>query len=82
MLLDNDTTGMFMNRKIAVKHRFRLQNLDRPVTVKNIDGTNNSVRAIIHQVEVNMYYKNHIEKIRMGICNLRKTDVILGMPWL
>ena len=82
MLLDNDTTGMFMNRKIAVKHRFRLQNLDRPVIVKNMDGTNNSIGAIIHQVEVNVYCKNHIEKIRMGIYNLRKTDVILGMPWL
>jgi len=82
VLLDNDTTGMFMNRKIAVKHRFRLQNLDRPVIVKNMDGTNNSIEAIIHQVEVNVYCKNHIEKIRIGICNLRKTDVILGMPWL
>jgi len=29
-----------------------------------------------------MYYKNHIERIRMDIYNLGKTDVILGIPWL
>ena len=29
-----------------------------------------------------MYYKNHIERMRMDIYNLGKTDVILGIPWL
>jgi len=33
-------------------------------------------------VEVNIYYKGHIERIRMDMCNLGKTNVILGMPWL
>ena len=47
--------------------------------VKNIDGTNNSTGAIIYQVEVNMYYKSHIKRIRMDICNLGKTDIILGI---
>jgi len=50
--------------------------------VRNVNGTNNSVGAIIHQVEVNMYYKNHIERMRMDVCNLEKTGMILGMPWL
>ena len=50
--------------------------------VRNVDGTNNSTGTIIHQVEVNVYYKGHIERIRMDVCDLEKTDVILGMPWL
>ena len=29
-----------------------------------------------------MYYKNHIERMRMDVCNLGRTDIILGMPWL
>jgi len=33
-------------------------------------------------VEVNVYYKNHIERMRMDVCNLGRTDIILGMPWL
>jgi len=56
--------------------------LERPIVVRNVDGTNNSTGAITHQAEVNMYYKSHVERIRMNVCNLEKTDVILEMPWL
>ena len=47
-----------------------------------MDRTNNSGEAITHQIEANMYYKGHIERRRMDIYDLRKTEVILGMPWL
>ena len=80
-LLDSGMTGMFID-KIAAKHGFKLQKLKRLVGVRNIDGTNNSGGAIIHQVEVNVYYKNHVKRIRIDMCNLGKTDVILGMLWL
>jgi len=56
-LLDSSVTGMFMDKKMAKKHGFRLQKLKRPVMVRNIDGKNNSGGAIIHQVEVNVYYR-------------------------
>jgi len=81
-LLDSGATGMFMDKKIAAKHGFRLQKLERPVAVRNVDRTNNSGGAIIHQVEVNVYYKSYVERMRMDICDLGKTDMILGMPWL
>jgi len=79
-LLDSGTTGMFMDKKMAAKHRFRLQKLERPVAVRNIDGTDNSGGAITHQVEVNVYYKSHIERMRIDVYELGKTDIILGMP--
>jgi len=79
-LLDSGATGMFMDKKMAAKHGFRLQKLERPVAVRNVDGINNSGGAITHQVEVNMYYKNHVERMRMDVCDLGKTDVILGIP--
>jgi len=50
--------------------------------VKNVDGTGNSGGAIMHEVEVNMFYKGHVERVRMDVCELGKTAVILGMPWL
>ena len=56
--------------------------MEKPVQVRNIDSTNNSIGAITHQVEVNIYYKGYIERIRMDVCDLGKTDVILGIPWL
>jgi len=81
-LLNSGATEMFMDKKIAARHGFRLQKLERPVTIRNVDGTNNSGGAITHQVEVNVYYKNYVERIRMDICDLGRTDVILGIPWL
>jgi len=33
-------------------------------------------------VEANVYYQNHVERIRMDVCDLGRTEVILGMPWL
>jgi len=71
-----------MDKRIAERNSFKLQKLKRPLMVKNIDGMANSRRNIMHQVEVNVYYKGHVERMRMDICNLGKTDVILGMPWL
>jgi len=82
MLLDSGTTGIFMNREMAKKHSFKITKLERPLKVKNVDGTENSRGNITHQVEVNIFYKNHVERIRMNVCNLGKTKVILGMPWL
>ena len=46
-LLDSGATGMFMDRKIAAKYKFRLQKLERLVMVRNIDGINNS-RGLSH----------------------------------
>ena len=81
-LLDSSMIGMFINRKIAAKYGFRLQKLERPVIVINVNGTNNSGQAITHQVEVSVYYKSHIEKIRIDMCDLERTDIILGILWL
>jgi len=54
--------------------------LEKPIRVRNVDGTNNSGGAIIHQIEVNVYYKGHMERMRMDICNLGKMKIILGIP--
>jgi len=50
--------------------------------VRNINRTNNSEGVITHQVKVNIFYKSHVKRIRMDVCNLGKTDVILGILWL
>ena len=81
-LLDSRAIGVFMDRKIAAKHSFRLQKLERPLIVKNIDGIYNSGEAITHQVEMNVYYKNYVERMKIDVYDLEKTDIILEMPWL
>ena len=82
VLLDSGTMEMFIDHKIVAKYRFRLQKLERPIVVINVNGTNNSTEAIIHQVEVNVYYKGYIKRMRMDVCNLGRTDIILEMPQL
>ena len=78
-LLNSGATKMFIDRKMATKHRFRLQKLERPVMVRNVDGMNNSGETIIYQVEVNMYYKSHMKRMRIDVYNLERTDIILGI---
>ena len=79
MLLDSSATEMFVDKGTAAKHRFKLQKLKRPIMVRNVDGTNNSGGAITHQIEVNVYYKGHVKRMRIDVCNLEKMEVILGM---
>ena len=33
-LLDSGATGMFMDKRTAAKHRFRLQKLERPIVIE------------------------------------------------
>jgi len=81
-LLDSGAMGMFMNKRMVARHGFKLQKLERPIIVRNVDGTNNSGGEITYQVEVNVYYKSYVERMRIDICNLGKTKIILGIPWL
>jgi len=81
-LLDSGTTGIFIDREMAKRHGFKMTKLKRSLKVKNVDGMENSRESITYQVEVNVFYKNHMERMRIDVCNLGKTKVILGIPWL
>ena len=82
VLLDNRATGLFMDTKFTKEKGFKLEKLKKPLLVQNVDGMVNVGGAIIHQVECNMFFKGHVERVRMDVCNLEKTEAILGMPWL
>jgi len=82
VLLDNGATGMFVDKKFAEEHGFRMDKLEKPLIVMNVDGSNNSGGRIMHEVECNVYYRGHQERMKFDVCNLGRTDVILGMPWL
>jgi len=62
VLLDSGATGVFMDKRLAAKQGFKLKKLERPLVVKNIDGTYNSRGATTYQVEVNVYYRKHMER--------------------
>ena len=62
-LLDSRMTGLFIDTKFAKKKRFKLKKLKTCLLVRNIDRTVNVRGAITHQVECNMFFKGHIEKV-------------------
>jgi len=72
-------TGLFIDTKFAKEKRFKLEKLKTPLLVRNIDGIAN-IRAITYQIECNMFFKEHIERVQMNMCNLEKTEVILDIP--
>jgi len=81
-LLNSGAMGLFMSKRLAEKQGFKLEKLARPIKIRNVDGSDNQGRSVTHEVEVNMYYKGHVEQVRINVCELEKTEVILGMPWL
>jgi len=78
-LLDSSTIGLFIDTTFAKEKGFKIEKLKKPLLVRNVNGTINAGGAIIHQVECNMFFKGHMKRARMDICNLGKTELILGI---
>ena len=81
-LLDSGATGLVMSEEFARKHRFKRMKLERPVYVRNIDGTLNYVGLIVDMVEVEIFFKGHKERMSIDVIGGQKWSVILGMLWL
>jgi len=79
-LLDSGATGLFMNMTFAKEKGFKMEKLKKPLLVRNVDGTINVGGAIMHQVKCNMFFKEHMERARIDVCNLGKMELILDMP--
>jgi len=83
-LLDSGATGLVMSSEFARKKGFKLKlkKLERPMQVKNVDGSFNREGPIENTVEVNVYYKGHVERTEIDVIGGQKWGVILGMLWL
>jgi len=81
-LLDSRATGLVMSLEFAKKQEFKLKKLERPMQVRNVDGSFNKEGPIEHTVEVNIYFKGHRERTEINVIERQKWTVILGMPWL
>ena len=81
-LLDSGAIDLFMDMIFAQEKGFKIEKLKKLLLVRNINRTVNTGEAIMHQVECNMFFKGHVERARIDVYNLGKTEVILGMPWL
>ena len=73
--------GLYRGREGQIIQRTGNQNFRGEVQklVQNIDSMVNIGEAITHQVKCNMFFKGHVERIKINVYNLGKTEVILGI---
>jgi len=71
-LLDSGVTGLVMSPKFARKQGFKLKKLERPMNVRNVDGSLNKEGPIKHMVEVNIYFKGHRERTEIDVIGGQK----------
>jgi len=71
-LLDSRATGLVMSSKFAKKQGFKLKKLERPMNVRNVDGSLNKEGPIENMVEVNIYYQGHRERTEIDVIRAQK----------
>jgi len=74
--------GLVISSEFTKKQGFKLKKLERPMNVRNVDGSLNKERPIEYTVEVNIYYQGHRERMEINVISGQKWTVILGMLWL
>ena len=66
-LLDSGATGLVMSLEFARKQGFKLKRLERPMHIRNVDGSLNKEGPIEYTVEVNIYYQGYRERTEINI---------------
>ena len=66
-LLDSGATGLVISLEFAKKQGFKLKKLERLMQVRNVDGSFNREGPIENTVEVNIYYKGHMERTEINV---------------
>ena len=82
ILLDSGAMGLVMSLEFARRQEFKLKKLERPMHMRNMDGSLNKKGPIEYIVEVNIYYQRHRERAEINVIGGQKWMVILGMLWL
>ena len=71
-LLDSRATGLVMSSEFAKRQGFKLKKLEKPMNVRNIDGSLNKEGPIEHTVAVNIYFKGHRERTEIDMIGGQK----------
>ena len=71
-----------MSKEFVRKHRFRRTKLEKPIYVRNMDGTMNYAGLIVDTVEIEIFFKEHKKRTSIDVIGGQKWGIILGMPWL
>ena len=65
--MDSRATGLVISLEFAKKQGFKLKRLERPMNIRNMDGSLNKKGPIEHMMEVNIYYQGYRERIEINV---------------
>ena len=77
VLLDSGMIGLVIILEFARKKEFKLKKIERPIYMRNVDGSFNKEKPIKHMVEVNIYYKGHRERMEIDVIRKQKWSIVL-----
>jgi hypothetical protein len=79
-LIDTGATGLFIDHAYVMHLDTQLHRLDSPVTIQNVDSTENRGGVIEFYADVFLETLDHHERVRLEVADLRKNQqVILGL---
>ena len=80
-LLDCGAGGKFIDQNYMRNMKWPQTKLEKPIRVRNVDGTLNKTGMITHQTELTITVKGKTRKHQFLITGLGKQKIILGLPW-
>ena len=80
-LLDTGAGGKFIDQNFVLRNNIRTYKLVKPITVYNVDGTENKTGTITRYVDVNLQIGNRTTTTKLLVTGLGHQKIILGFPW-
>ena len=81
-MLDSGAMGLVISEEFMRRHKFKRTKLERPVYVRNVDGTLNYAGPFVNTVEVEIFFKRYKERTSIDVIGGQKWSMILGILWL
>ena len=80
-LLDTEAEGKFIDQNFVLWNNLRTHKLAKPITIYNVDGTENKTGTITWYVDVNLQIGNRTTSTKLLVTSLGCQKIILGFPW-
>ena len=80
-LIDSGAGGRFIDQNYVWKLGIKTQELERPLTARNVDGTPNKKGKITSFVTLTLVINRRTKRTRLLVTGLGKQQIILGFPW-
>lgn len=81
-LLDSGATQNFLHPSFIRHHKIETLKLEKPRTVRNVDGTKNKAGDITDYARLQVKTNGQQETMNFYVSDLGNEEIILGYPWL